>query len=49
MASKLIYALAALVMLLVYLEMTNKVMEDKRHLETVGAYKGYVEQARRRR
>jgi hypothetical protein len=46
MASKLIYVLAALVVLLAYLEITNKVIEDKRHLEAMGAFKGYVGQAR---
>ena len=46
MASKLIYVLVALVVLLAYLGITNKVIEDKRHLEAMGAFKGYVEQAR---
>lgn len=46
MGSKLIYILAALVVLLAYLEITSDVVEDKRYMEAASAFKAYMEQAR---
>jgi type II secretory pathway pseudopilin PulG len=43
---RLIYVIAALVVLLAFLELADKTLEEKREIEAMGAYKSYLEQAR---
>jgi regulator of RNase E activity RraA len=43
---KLLYALAALVVLLAFLEIVDTVVADKSEMEAVGGFKAYVETAR---
>jgi hypothetical protein len=43
---RLIYVIAALVVLLAFLELADKTLEGKREIEAMGAYKSYLEQAR---
>jgi hypothetical protein len=43
---RLIYVIAALVVLLAFLEVADKTIEGKKEMEAMGAYKSYLAQAR---
>jgi type II secretory pathway pseudopilin PulG len=43
---KLIYAIAALVVLLAFLETADTVVENKKEMEAIGAFKAYIDTAR---
>jgi len=43
---KLIYVLGAMVVLLAFLEITHDVIEKKKEMEAISAYKVYLEQAK---
>jgi hypothetical protein len=43
---RLIYIIAALIVLLAFLEVVDKTLEGKKGLEAMGAYKSYLVQAR---